>query len=152
MALTLPKLPDLPDLPKGPSGPGWRLPRWPGWSRLPREGRDTLFLLGVIAWTVLPHVGHLPAWCTALTALVLAHMPVGQPSLKQAARLAGRTALLGAPIMLLLFLLFPRIGPLWGVPGDAGARTGLSGEMRMGMIAELAVDDSIASATGSDCE
>lgn len=56
---------------RGPSGPGWRLPRWPGWSRLPREGRDTLFLLGVIAWTVLPHVDHLPAWCTALTAVVL---------------------------------------------------------------------------------
>ena len=53
------------------SGPGWRLPRWPGWSRLPREGRDTLFLLGVIGWTVLPHVPHLPAWCTALTALML---------------------------------------------------------------------------------
>ena len=31
--------------------------------RLPREGRDTLFLLGVIGWTVLPHVPHLPAWC-----------------------------------------------------------------------------------------
>ena len=31
------------------------LPHWPGWRRLPREARDTLFLLGVIAWTVLPH-------------------------------------------------------------------------------------------------
>ena len=35
------------------------LPRWPGWRHLPRESRDTLFLLGVIAWTVLPHVSHL---------------------------------------------------------------------------------------------
>ena len=230
------------------SGPGWRLPRWPGWSRLPREGRDTLFLLGVIGWTVLPHVPHLPAWCTALTALmllwraalavgngplpgrwllvavlavaagltfmsfrtllgkepgvtmavvlmalktlelrarrdafvvfflgfflvlthflysqslgvavamlvsvwglltalVLAHMPVGQPSLKQAARLAGRTALLGAPIMLLLFLLFPRIGPLWGVPKDGVSATGLSDRMRLGQVAEVALDDRVA--------
>ena len=31
------------------------MPSWPGWSRLPREARDTLFLLAVIAWTVLPH-------------------------------------------------------------------------------------------------
>ena len=235
-------------LPKGPTGPGWRLPRWPGWSRLPREGRDTLFLLGVIAWTVLPHVAHLPGWCTALTAvvlvwraalaigngtlpsrwllvavlavaagltfmsfrtllgrepgvtmavvlmalktlelrarrdafvvfflgfflvlthflysqslgvaaamlvsvwglltaLVLAHMPVGQPSLKQAARLAGRTALFGAPIMLLLFLLFPRIGPLWGVPKDGLTGTGLSDRMRMGTVAEIALDDRVA--------
>ncbi|MFT3666873.1 MAG: DUF3488 and transglutaminase-like domain-containing protein [Piscinibacter sp.] len=230
------------------SGPGWRLPRWPGWSRLPREGRDTLFLLGVIAWTVLPHVEHLPAWCTALTALVLAwraalavgngplpgrwllvavlavaaaltfmsfrtllgkepgvtmavvlmalktlelrarrdafvvfflgfflvlthflysqslpvaaamlvsvwglltalvlaHMPVGQPSLKQAGRLAARTAAFGMPIMLLLFLLFPRIGPLWGVPKDGLSVTGLSDRLRLGQVAEVASDDRIA--------
>ncbi len=235
-------------LPKPPAGPPWRLPRWPGWSRLPREGRDTLFLLGVIAWTVLPHVPHLPGWCIALTsvvllwraalavgngplpgrwllvavlavaagltfmsyrtllgkepgvtmavvlmalktlelrarrdafvvfflgfflvlthflysqslgvaaamlvsvwglltALVLAHMPVGQPSLKQAAQLAGRTALLGAPIMLLLFLLFPRIGPLWGVPKDGMSSTGLSDRLRLGSVAEVALDDRIA--------
>jgi transglutaminase-like putative cysteine protease len=78
-----------------------------------------------------------------LTALVLAHMPVGQPSLKQAASLSARTALLGAPVMALLFVLFPRIGPLWGVPQD-GAGTGLSNSMRMGSVAEVALDDRIA--------
>lgn len=218
------------------------------WARLPREGRDTLFLLGVIAWTILPHLPHLPGWCIALTALVLgwraqlavtngplpsrwllvgvlavalgltlfsfrtlfgkepgvtmavvlmglktlelrarrdafvifflgfflvlthflysqslpvalamlgsvwglltalvlAHMPVGQPSLRQAALLAGRTALLGAPVMVLLFLLFPRIGPLWGVPQDGQAGTGLSERMRLGSIAEAVLDDRIA--------
>ena len=36
----------------------------------------------------------------------------------QAGGLAARTALLGAPVMALLFLLFPRIGPLWGMPQD----------------------------------
>ena len=40
--------------------------------RLPREARDTLFLLGIIAWTVLPHLPHLPLWCVALTGVVLA--------------------------------------------------------------------------------
>jgi len=79
-----------------------------------------------------------------LTALVLAHMPAGQPSLKQAARLAGRTALLGAPIMLLLFMLFPRIGPLWGVPKDGLSSTGLSDRLRLGQVAEVALDDRIA--------
>ena len=44
---------------------------WPGWSQLPREARDTLFLLAVIGWTVLPHLGHLPLWCAGLTAAVL---------------------------------------------------------------------------------
>ena len=216
---------------------------------LPRDARDTLFLLTVIALIVLPQVENLPWWCTALTALVLlwrgslaiearplpgkwwriallalalagtyathrtllgrdagvtlivillalktlelrarrdafvvfflgffamltnffysqslltaftmllallglltalvnAHMPVGKPSLLQAARTAGWMALAGAPIMLALFVLFPRFAPLWGTPSDAMAgRMGLSNTMRVGTIAELALDDSIA--------
>jgi len=224
------------------------LPRWPGWNRLPREARDTLFLLAVIGWTVLPHAPHLPAWSLALsalvllwrarlalanaalpgrwllvavlvgaialtfwsyqtllgkepgvtlavalmslktlelrarrdafvvfflgffivlthflysqsiavaiamlvsvwglmTALVLAHMPVGQPSLARASGLAARTALLGAPVMVLLFVLFPRIGPLWGVPQDGISKTGLSNKMKLGSMTEVASDDTIA--------
>jgi protein-glutamine gamma-glutamyltransferase len=238
---------ELSRLSAGP--PGQRLlPWWRGWRRLPREARDTLFLLAVIAWTVLPHVGQLPLWCSLftgvvllwrarlavtnaplpsrrlvvmvlvlvglltiwshrtllgkeagitmvvammalktlelrarrdafvvfflgffvvltqflnsqsmlvaaamlvsiwglLTALVLAHMPVGQPAIAQAGLLAARAALLGAPVMALLFLLFPRIGPLWGVPQDAMAKTGLSNSMSLGAMADLAKDDSIA--------
>jgi hypothetical protein len=221
---------------------------WPGWQHLPRDTRDTLFLLGVIGWTVLPHLTHLGWWTGVLvalvlvwrtqlalanaplpgrwaltgvlltavgltvltehtllgkeagvtllvvlmalktlelrarrdalvvfflgfflvltnflysqsiavaaamivsvwgllTALVLAHMPVGRPSVRQAGGLAARAAVLGAPIMVALFLLFPRIGPLWGLPADAGGKTGLSGTLRMGAVAELANDDSIA--------
>ncbi|MBK8070698.1 MAG: DUF3488 domain-containing transglutaminase family protein [Ramlibacter sp.] len=217
--------------------------------RLPRDGRDTMFLLVVIAWLVLPQVGNLPLWCSTLaggvlvwrgwlalmsrplpgkwwllgllgitiaatlfthrtllgrdagvtlivvllalktlelrarrdafvvfflgfftmltnfffsqslltaaamlvgllgllTALVNAHMPVGRPPLMQAARTAGWMALVGAPIMLVLFLLFPRLAPLWGIPGDAlSGRSGLSANMQVGTIASLALDDSIA--------
>jgi len=80
-----------------------------------------------------------------LTALVNAHMPVGRPPLSQAARTAGWMALLGAPIMVVLFMLFPRMAPLWGTPNDAMAgRTGLSNTMRVGAIAQLALDDGIA--------
>jgi transglutaminase-like putative cysteine protease len=79
-----------------------------------------------------------------LTALVLAHMPVGKPSLRQAGELAARAAALGTPLMVALFLLFPRIGPLWGMPHDAAGKTGLSGSMRMGAMAEIANDDEIA--------
>ena len=216
---------------------------------LPRDSRDTLFMLLVIAWVVLPQVSHLPLWCSLLsgavmlwrgwlavtlrplpsrwwlwlllvltvgatlfthktllgrdagltlivvllalktlelrarrdafvmfflsffmmlsnfffsqslltagamliallgllTALVNAHMPVGKPPLLQAARIAGSMTLLGAPIMVLLFLLFPRLAPLWGVPSDAmSGRSGLSATMQVGNIASLALDDSIA--------
>ncbi|MES2582009.1 MAG: DUF3488 and transglutaminase-like domain-containing protein [Pseudomonadota bacterium] len=216
---------------------------------LPREARDTLFLLVVIAWVVAPQVTNLPLWCSGmagaillwrgylavrgftlpsrwwllgllivatgatyfthrtllgrdagvtyivvllslktlemrarrdtfvifflgfftllsnfffsqslltalamlvgllglLTALVNSHMPVGRPPLLLAARTAGWMALLGAPVMVALFMLFPRIAPLWGVPGDAMAgRTGLSASMQVGTIASLALDDSVA--------
>ncbi|MGH8035363.1 MAG: DUF3488 domain-containing protein, partial [Lysobacterales bacterium] len=218
-------------------------------STLPREARDTLFLLAVIALIVLPQVSNLPWWCTALTAallvwrgtlavqtrplpskwwraallvvtlaatfathrtllgrdagvtlivlllalktlelrarrdafvvfflgffamltnffysqslmtalamllallglltaLVNAHMPVGRPPLAQAAKTAGGMALLGAPVMVVLFLLFPRLAPLWGVPGDAmTGRSGLSASMQVGNIAKLALDSSVA--------
>jgi transglutaminase-like putative cysteine protease len=79
-----------------------------------------------------------------LTALVLAHMPVGRPPLRQAGTLALRAALLGAPLMVLLFALFPRVAPLWGVPQDGSGRTGLSGSLQMGGVASVANDDSIA--------
>ena len=80
-----------------------------------------------------------------LTALVNQHMPVGRPPLLLAARTAGWMALLGAPIMVVLFVLFPRIAPLWGLPGDAmGGRTGLSASMQVGTIASLALDSSVA--------
>lgn len=78
-----------------------------------------------------------------LTALTLAHMPAGRPPLRDAAGTAARAALLGLPVMLALFLLFPRIPPLWGMPGD-GARTGLSDQLQLGDVAELAQDDSVA--------
>jgi len=216
---------------------------------LPRDSRDTLFLLAVIGWLMLPHAGHLPLWCSLfaagvlvwrallalrgqplpgrwwvvglllaslagtwfthrtllgrdagvtlivallalktlelrarrdafvvfflgfftmltnfffsqslavagamllgllglLTALVNAHMPVGRPPLAEAARTAGWMTLLGAPVMAVLFLLFPRLAPLWGIPGDAmSGRSGLSAQMEVGNIANLALDDSVA--------
>ena len=216
---------------------------------LPRDSRDTLFLLLVIAWVLLPQVQHLPWWCSTLAAAVLlwrgylalvfrplpsawwrlgllalaigatllthrtllgrdagvtmlavllslktlelrarrdafvvfflgffcmlanffysqslltaasmllgllglltvlvnAHMPVGKPPLLQAAKTAGWMALLGAPVMIVLFMLFPRLAPLWGVPGDAAVgRSGLSAKMQVGTIASLALDDSVA--------
>lgn len=218
------------------------------WRQLPRDARDTLFQLSVIGWTLLPHVAHLPVWCSVfaalvlgwrarlalvaaplpgrwkriallvlaaaltlanertllgkeagvtmlvvllalktlelrarrdalvvfflgffvvltnflysqslpvalsmllsvwglLAALVLAHMPVGRPSLARAGALAARAALLGTPLMIALFLLFPRLPPLWGVPQDAAGRTGLSGTLRLGGLAEVANDDSVA--------
>ncbi|WP_295378238.1 DUF3488 and transglutaminase-like domain-containing protein [uncultured Pseudacidovorax sp.] len=80
-----------------------------------------------------------------LTALVNAHMPVGRPPLAQSARIAAFMTLAGAPVMLALFLFFPRLAPLWGTPNEGmTGRSGLSATMRVGTIAQLALDDGIA--------
>ncbi|MAT66513.1 MAG: transglutaminase [Gammaproteobacteria bacterium] len=62
------------------------------------------------------------------------------------ARLAGRLLLGAVPLLLLLFLLFPRIpGPLWSLPGDAHSGvTGLSDSMEPGRISELAGSEAVA--------
>ena len=78
-----------------------------------------------------------------LTALTLAHIPAGRPTIRHAAGLAGRAALIGTPVMIALFLLFPRIGPLWPSANSAN-RTGLSDHLELGSVADLASDDSIA--------
>jgi transglutaminase-like putative cysteine protease len=61
-------------------------------------------------------------------------------------RLAAALLVQALPVMLLLFVLFPRIsGPLWGMPqGPTGARTGLSDEMRLGTISNLADSPEVA--------
>ena len=119
-----------------------------------RAKRDAMVIFFLGFFLVLTHCLYSQSLLTALamgvstwgllTALVLANMPVGKPPLWHAARLAARSALLGLPLMAALFLLFPRLGPLWGLPQDSGGRTGLSGTLRMGGLADLANDDSIA--------
>lgn len=100
----------------------------------------TQFLYSQSLWTAVAMGLSVWGWLTALT---LAHMPAGRPKLWEAATLAGRAALIGTPIMVTLFLLFPRVGPLWHMPG-AGGKTGLSDNLQLGDVAELANDESIA--------
>jgi len=51
----------------------------------------------------------------------------------------------GVPLALTLFVLFPRIaGPLWSVPADHAANSGLSDHMAPGMISELSMSDMVA--------
>ena len=60
----------------------------------------------------------------------------------------ARTAKLlvqGVPLAAVLFVLFPRLaGPLWGLPSDAGARSGLSEQMAPGSLSELSMCDAVA--------
>ncbi|MCB5189431.1 DUF3488 and transglutaminase-like domain-containing protein [Methylobacillus arboreus] len=72
--------------------------------------------------------------------------PHGTLSSSLRARLGAGLLLQAIPIMLLLFLLFPRIpGPLWGVPQDAyRAMSGLGDHMQPGDISELSLSGAVA--------
>lgn len=61
-------------------------------------------------------------------------------------RIAGLMTAQSLPLMLVAFLLFPRLpGPLWGLPQDAfDAVSGLSEDMTVGEIARLGLSDEIA--------
>ena len=60
-------------------------------------------------------------------------------------RLSGLILLQSVPLMLALFILFPRISPLWSVPlQSSSARTGLSESMSPGDIGDLIASDELA--------
>ena len=66
-------------------------------------------------------------------------------SSQQALRLAGGLLLVSLPLMLVLYLLFPRFGPLWSFTLQSGqAMTGLSDEMASGDIVDLSQSDELA--------
>ncbi|MFP8777463.1 transglutaminaseTgpA domain-containing protein [Hydrogenophaga sp. RWCD_12] len=120
-----------------------------------RARRDAFVVFFLGFFTLLTHffysqslltaAGILVALLGLLTAVVNAHMPVGRPPLLQMVGIAARMAALGTPIMFVAFMLFPRLSPLWGMPGDASeSRMGLSANMRVGQLAELALDERIA--------
>lgn len=83
----------------------------------------------------------------AVAALVAAMIANTQPApeLRATLGLAGRLLLQALPLALLLFLLFPRLqGPLWGLPQQGAARTGLSDRMSPGDFGQLTLSDEIA--------
>jgi transglutaminase-like putative cysteine protease len=64
---------------------------------------------------------------------------------KRKARLVGLVFLKSLPLAAAMFVLFPRLsGPLWGLPGDAQSRTGLSESMSPGAINRLLRSNEIA--------
>ena len=69
-----------------------------------------------------------------------------QPGYRYQLRSAGTMLAQSAPLMLVLFVLFPRVqGPVWSLPQDAYAGiTGLSDEMAPGSINRLILSDAIA--------
>lgn len=72
-------------------------------------------------------------------------MHSGALPVKARLRIAVLLLLQAIPLMLVLFVLFPRIqGPLWGMPQDAYSSSGLSDSMSPGTLSKLSLSQSVA--------
>ncbi len=64
---------------------------------------------------------------------------------------ALRLAIMASPLMLLLFLTVPRLGPLWSMPSrDTAATSGVDEELAPGGITDLGLSDELAFRVGFD--
>lgn len=67
------------------------------------------------------------------------------PPLKQRFKQSAMLLGMAVPLTMVLFVLFPRIqGPLWGMPSDSSARSGLSDSMAPGNVSNLALSEEVA--------
>ncbi len=79
------------------------------------------------------------------TALVALHQPGEHQFNRKSIRLAGVMLLQAVPLMVVLFFLFPRIGPLWTVPLKShSAKTGMSDFMKPGDVSRLSQSAKVA--------
>jgi transglutaminase-like putative cysteine protease len=79
------------------------------------------------------------------TALVALHQPGQNQFNRGTIRLAGVMLLQAMPLMVVLFFVFPRFGPLWTVPlKTQTAKTGMSDFMKPGDVASLSQSADVA--------
>jgi transglutaminase-like putative cysteine protease len=73
------------------------------------------------------------------------HLHSGALAFRPRLRIGGLLLLQAIPLSLILFVLFPRVqGPLWGLPQDAYASSGLSDTMSPGSMSKLSLNDAVA--------
>lgn len=86
--------------------------------------------------------------CAALVIVIAAMVGMNQfhahINILSAIKTAGKLLAQALPLMLVLFIFFPRITPFWSVPAANTARTGLSSAMTPGDVAQLTRSDEIA--------
>ena len=118
-----------------------------------RALRDATVLIYLSCFIIITNFFYSQSIPTALfmlfTLLIIlatwVHLHTGDLKLKPRLRLAGVLLLQAIPLSLILFVLFPRVqGPLWGMPQDAYASSGLSDTMSPGSLSKLSLNDAVA--------
>jgi len=125
-------------------------------ARSPRDGTLLVCLACFLLVTPFFYNQSLFAAIAALPAVLLVGVALdvltGDPQAgsrsftwRSATRRSAVMMLQGLPVAVLLFFVFPRLAaPLWGLPSDYGAKSGLSDSMSPGQISELSLSDNVA--------
>jgi transglutaminase-like putative cysteine protease len=115
-----------------------------------RDAMLTLFLLYVLLGGAFLFDQTLPVALWALVVVTMSLMTLirlQQPvTWRVTWRLGAEILLKAVPLLVLLYVLFPRMGgTLWGMPNDAySGRTGISDEMRPGSIRSVSESSEVA--------
>ncbi len=118
-----------------------------------RAVRDATVLIYLSCFIIITNFFYSQSMSTALfmlfTLLVIMttwiQMQTGDLNFKPRLRIAGTILLQAIPLSLLIFVLFPRVQePLWGLPQDAYASSGLSDTMSPGSMSKLSLSDAVA--------
>lgn len=101
----------------------------------------TFFLIGVqflFTQTLLASLYAVVCLWLALVSLLSMNQPTGHQWPRRSIRLAGRLIAHSIPLMVLLFLIMPRLGNLWAIPNlTKTAKTGVSDSMSPGDFSQL---------------
>ena len=118
-----------------------------------RAVRDVTVLIYLSCFVIITNFFYSQSIPTALFMLVTllvimatwVHLQTGSLAFKPRLRIAGVLLLQAIPLSLIIFVLFPRVqGPLWGMPQDAYASSGLSDSMAPGSLSKLSLSDAVA--------
>ena len=86
-----------------------------------------------------------------VTTGVLIHVNDPKGELRRQLRLAARLIFAAIPLMVMLFILFPRVsGSYWGSPWGGQSRSGFSSVMRIGDVSRLVLVDETAFSVSFD--
>lgn len=95
------------------------------------------FFLVALAFIFRQNIGWALYLCLPVVVAVAALMAAVAPATGQLWRQAGRMLLIALPLTLLLFVLLPRLAPMWRMPISDQARSGLAEDMAPGDISDL---------------